>query len=932
MNHTPAIPAPFRREGVSRRLAPFVLAGSLGLVVLLDGGLSSLGPIHTEVFAVAMVLTALIAVGKFKSLPFWTDAATLIACVVAGAWPVRIISFSHMLPNFVCGAAFTAALAFGLFGPWERLPRWTQAVPWLLASLGLFTMHLFTHASGAVIFPLSALIVLWFALHQSRGELAVGVVVSVLTFLTPPLMGGADMTTGLLHVVTVVVFGFSVQYVVRRQREQSADIEAAEQLLREIGSGDPDGARSTICAGAVRLCAAACAIIYEVDAEGMLVPTASSLEPAPDVKLSLDGHAFRMDGTPLGTATRRYSVVDALVTSRPVLHSELLGMPDGITRMVSPPGRIANLAYPILRNGAPIGVISVAWTRKVERIDERIAATLDVLAAGAAAAFDQADSQVAIREGQRRFAALFNDPQLAIALTDQNAEVIQANEAFSSMFGIEANSTAGSLLAAAHPEHVAEAEADLERLRSGALAQSKVERRFRRSDGAEFWADVTTTAVPDANGVPAYWQNVLVDTTSRKHAEELQRLRLAVIQSATEATTEPELVSRVVATLGSAPVWDETEIWLTQPESGALVLANSWCKDGGRPVRKHRNGAARLSDGTLARTAASQGDVAMRTLGARHGRFATSRPAGGLEVAVPASTDLDVVGVLVLRSATLRDLDDDIRATLVDLAARFGELLARRRAEYASRAATARLQELSTMDPLTGLQNRRAFDERLNDTHPGRYAVLAIDLDNLKDINDAHGHEAGDHALRAAASVLSSAVRGQDLLARVGGDEFGVLLEGAGIDEAVAVAERMRLSARAVSLPSGLLAMSVGCAAAGPDDAPRALWSAADAALYEAKRGGKDRIACASDTTMRTTRHGADKVVMDLIANRSVVSVYQPIVDLSTRAVVGYEALARPRGAAPDTSVEAIFAAAHRLGVDRDLDWLCRRAAVKCAP
>ena len=235
------------------------------------------------------------------------------------------------------------------------------------------------------------------------------------------------------------------------------------------------------------------------------------------------------------------------------------------------------------------------------------------------------------------------------------------------------------------------------------------------------------------------------------------------------------------------------------------------------------------------------------------------------------------------------------------------------------------------MDPLTGLQNRRAFDDRLNGTHPGRYAVLAIDLDNLKDINDAHGHEAGDHALRAAASVLSSAVRGEDLLARVGGDEFGVLLEGAGIDEAVAVAERMRLSARAVSLPSGLLAMSVGCAAAGPNDSPRALWSAADAALYEAKRGGKDRIACASDSSARTTRQGADRVVMHLLANRSVVSVYQPIVDLSTRAVAGYEALARPRGASPDTSVEAIFAAAHRLGVDRDLDWLCRRAAVKCA-
>jgi EAL domain-containing protein (putative c-di-GMP-specific phosphodiesterase class I) len=109
------------------------------------------------------------------------------------------------------------------------------------------------------------------------------------------------------------------------------------------------------------------------------------------------------------------------------------------------------------------------------------------------------------------------------------------------------------------------------------------------------------------------------------------------------------------------------------------------------------------------------------------------------------------------------------------------------------------------------------------------------------------------------------------------------------------------------------------------------VWLLADAALFRAKRSGRDRAVAAGDDD--TWREGAEwsAVLPSLLAQRTVRAVYQPIVRLDGGELVGYEALARP-GAHPTLgSVEALFAAAHRLGVARDLDWLCRRTAIQDA-
>jgi diguanylate cyclase (GGDEF)-like protein len=170
------------------------------------------------------------------------------------------------------------------------------------------------------------------------------------------------------------------------------------------------------------------------------------------------------------------------------------------------------------------------------------------------------------------------------------------------------------------------------------------------------------------------------------------------------------------------------------------------------------------------------------------------------------------------------------------------------------------LESLSTRDPLTGLANRRAFDEALpyewRRARRGEQPVslLMIDVDAFKAYNDHYGHPAGDSCLTAITEVIgASARRAADMASRLGGEEFACMLGETPMDGALIIAERIRSQVEALGIPhpgpsaGGVVTVSVGIATAWPagDSQQAGLITAADEALYEAKRSGRNRIIAA---------------------------------------------------------------------------------------
>jgi diguanylate cyclase (GGDEF)-like protein/PAS domain S-box-containing protein len=263
-------------------------------------------------------------------------------------------------------------------------------------------------------------------------------------------------------------------------------------------------------------------------------------------------------------------------------------------------------------------------------------------------------------------------------------------------------------------------------------------------------------------------------------------------------------------------------------------------------------------------------------------------------------------------------------------------------------------------DPLTQLPNRALLSDRLQHalTREGRFedqvAVLFVDLDDFKTINDTLGHASGDELLVLVARRLRSCLRSADTAARLGGDEFGVLLEGVpDLDHAVAVAQRI-LDAVAEPFSIGGLPVplraSVGVAiGAAQTVSADELLRNADIAMYGAKRAGKGgyvvfRADLHAELARRFPSPGAldpervtwferseeqrNEVLRLLRDDGAIVPVFQPIVDLSSGAVAGYEALARfPQD--PDARPPNVwFSQAHRCGLGVQLEVRAAMAAL----
>jgi diguanylate cyclase (GGDEF)-like protein len=255
--------------------------------------------------------------------------------------------------------------------------------------------------------------------------------------------------------------------------------------------------------------------------------------------------------------------------------------------------------------------------------------------------------------------------------------------------------------------------------------------------------------------------------------------------------------------------------------------------------------------------------------------------------------------------------------------------------------AYGRLEDLATHDPITGLLNHRALQQRLQlevaasetrNTRP--VSVIFADIDHFKQVNDTWGHQVGDIVLEHLAECLSANVRAEDIVGRYGGEEFVIVMPGQGREEAMRTAERLRtaIARSPLILSDGReigITLSIGVAVFPNDGRTlETIIAAADIAMYEAKRRGRNQLvtfAVIQDRVSLLTSAQIQAVNL-LLKEQRITIAFQPIWDLAQDAVVGFEALMRPDPHYGLQGPQEAFDVAERMGNADDLDALCRQA------
>ena len=377
------------------------------------------------------------------------------------------------------------------------------------------------------------------------------------------------------------------------------------------------------------------------------------------------------------------------------------------------------------------------------------------------------------------------------------------------------------------------------------------------------------------------------------------------------------------------------EIWLLETTGGVAEMRFS--SSGTDPAAQPRStvalagNASSLIDRVMT---AGRPASASRTSGGGGMTAGGSRSTAFRVRAFPLRGSDGTLGALALVYRPSHPPDRQDRAAVLTACHHLGRFIERSRADGALHEVARELSEQASTDSLTGLKNRREFDRALRTIPRQPFAILSIDVDHLKQTNDRHGHPAGDALLRLVGNTLGMMVRGWDVMARVGGDEFAALLPGVGVFGAALVAERMREAMHVLELSTGPVRITAGWSAASAGADPASVWKVADECLYAAKAAGRDVVrgrAYEPGEAADVAERSYSDVVTRLLDGGALHTVFQPIVNLHDGSLVGYEALARPEGFAPLDSVEAVFEAARNGGQIRNLDWLCRRRAIEDA-
>jgi diguanylate cyclase (GGDEF)-like protein/PAS domain S-box-containing protein len=508
-------------------------------------------------------------------------------------------------------------------------------------------------------------------------------------------------------------------------------------------------------------------------------------------------------------------------------------------------------------------------------------------------------TEQALRESESRFRSVAETANDAIIAADCEGRILSWNPAAERMFGFDGERVLGRPLSILMPErfrpmHDAGVARVAERPESSRIIGQTVEVVGLRADGAEFPIELSLSTW-ETGGV-RYFGGIIRDIAARKHAEDQAR----VLETAPDPIVRVDAARRIV--LANA----RTEQLFGYARSGLV----------GRSV----------DDLFAAHSSRRAAD-----------RFhAASADAG---VADAAEQDVELTGRRKDGSefpvdVTLRSVLGNDGAPVVTCILR--DVTERRRFE-------SQLRHLADHDHLTALFNRRRFEEVLLEyigSGPDRRgAVLLLDLDRFKYVNDFHGHSAGDEVVRMIGRTLTDVVDGSDVVARLGGDEFAVLLKTADRDAAERAAHAILAAVRAQSLAIGTLSVSITTSVGvvpfdTADSRLESLLACADMAMYAAKEAGGNRchVFDGNDeqvSEMQSRLAWADQIRRALDEDRFVL-YWQPIIELRTGVATHHELLLRMVGEDGEIIPPGAFIeTAERFDLIQEIDRWVIRAAIR---
>lgn len=480
----------------------------------------------------------------------------------------------------------------------------------------------------------------------------------------------------------------------------------------------------------------------------------------------------------------------------------------------------------------------------------------------------------ALRDSEARFRAMSDACPLGIVVSDARGDSVYANAAYHEISGLSSEQTLGANWSMAiHPDDRQRVLAEWRDAVCG-TRPFRSEARILRKDGSIVWTRLNAAAMRDGRASPGHVQTV-EDITARKSME-------FVLRAAEEALFEEKERAQVTLnSIGDAVIAADLRGDVTYLNLVAETMTGWSYEDAlGRPLPEVFN----IIDGTTRKAAANPAQRAIeqdRTVGLAADCVLVRRD--GHESAIEDS------------AAPIHNRDGRVAGAVIVF-----------HDASQSRAMALKMAYLAEHDFLTGLPNRALLTERLSQAiglahrHRKQVALLFLDLDDFKHINDSLGHAVGDQLLKSVAGRLAACVRGTDTVCRQGGDEFVILLaEIERPQDAAQIAEKLRAALAVPHLIGGHelhVALSIGISVY-PDDgiSVDTVMQNADTAMYHAKAIGRNNYQFfrADMNTRALRRLFVENSLRRALNQGEFVLHYQPQIDLASGSMTGTEALVR---------------------------------------